>query len=443
MEDYSATKCVSRFRCITALLLTLAPPCFGQQSQPALQITSPADGTTVNSGQTISVTITSPANLTFTSIGILGPGGPLDANTSAPATFSLTIPAMIRPGRSSLTAVGKTSAGQAVFSRSVPITVERSDKPVSLTTNPPAYHFRQGEFDYLRVSGRFADGTTVDVTESTYLSFSSSNTAIVTVNAKGLVRAVAVGSATVKATYSSGPSRAVPVFVTAAPLSPSPTSLSFGTQNIGTASGPQAVTFTNNSNNSNLSVNGVGTSGDFSETDNCVSSSPLAVGATCTVNVAFAPTATGSRVGYLNVQTNMMANPIGIQLNGTGIESPSGPTIAGLSPTSGVVGSPVTISGTNFGTSQGTSTSLSSGTATTITNGDLIFGVGVEDTSGSRDSLMAGSGFTKRVDLGSLAAYADEDQVQASAGAIATTWTLSRSRSWIASLAAFKPKGGS
>lgn len=299
---------------------------FGQQSQPRLQITSPTEGTLVNTGQTITVSVSSPANLTFTSIAILGPGGPTDANTSAPATFSLTIPSNAVPGSYLLTAVGKPSAGEAVFSEPVDITVERPDKPVSLTTNPPAYYFRQGDFDYLKVSGRFSDGTTLDVTRSTYMSFSSSNTAIVTVNAKGLVRAVAVGHAIVTATYSGGPSKTVPVFVTKAAVTPSPTSLSFGSQNIGTTSTAQTVTFTNSTNNPSLRVTRVTASGDFSETDNCVASSPLAAGATCAVNVTFAPSQTGSRVGYLNVQTNMMATPVGIELDGTGSQSLSAPT---------------------------------------------------------------------------------------------------------------------
>ena len=365
MKNSIPANCASQLPRISALLLALAHPCFGQQTQPGLQITSPTRGIVVNTGQTISITVTSPANLTFTSIGILGPGGPLDANTSAPAAFSLTIPSNTVPGRYGLTAVGRPSVGKAVFSKSIDITVERPDKPVSLTTNPPVYYFRQGEFDYLRVSGRFADATNLNVTESTYLSFSSSNPAIVTVNTKGLVRAVAPGHATVVTTYSGGPSKGVPVFVTGAPVSPSPTSLSFGTQNIGTASGPRTLTLTNTSNNPSLRVIRVGTSGDFSETDNCVSSSPLAVGATCTVNVTFAPSQTGSRVGYLNMQTNMMATPVGIELDGTGSQSPSAPTISSLDPVSGVIGTSVAISGTNFGSAQGTSTITFNGTAAT------------------------------------------------------------------------------
>ena len=207
-----------------ALSLTGSSPSLGHQNQPGLQITSPKLGTVVNTGQPISVTVSSPANLTFTYIAILGLGGPTSANTSAPATFSLTIPSNTQPGRYGLTAVGRPTVGKAVFSKSIDITVERPDEPVSLTADPPAYHFRQGDFDYLRISGTFSDGATLNVTESTYLSFSTSNPSVVSVNAKGLVRAVAPGDAIVTASYSGGPSKTVPVFVKKAPVSPSPTS---------------------------------------------------------------------------------------------------------------------------------------------------------------------------------------------------------------------------
>lgn len=42
------------------------------QNPPQLQITSPADGSVVNPGQSISVTLTSPANVAFTAVGVGG-----------------------------------------------------------------------------------------------------------------------------------------------------------------------------------------------------------------------------------------------------------------------------------------------------------------------------------------------------------------------------------
>jgi hypothetical protein len=91
--------------------------------------------------------------------------------------------------------------------------------------------------------------------------------------------------------------------------------------------------------------------------------------------------------------------------------------------------------------STGTGTTPSSGNATTTTSGDLIFGCSAEDAVGQGDTFTAGTGFTKRVDLGNAAAYADEDKIQTLAGSTATTWTLSPSRDWVASMAAFKTAG--
>ena len=89
----------------------------------------------------------------------------------------------------------------------------------------------------------------------------------------------------------------------------------------------------------------------------------------------------------------------------------------------------------------GINTNPSSGSAATIADGDLIFGVGVEDSMGSGDTFTAESGFTKRVDLGTAAAYADQDQVQNIKGSVTATWTLSPSgNGWIANLAAFKKR---
>ena len=89
----------------------------------------------------------------------------------------------------------------------------------------------------------------------------------------------------------------------------------------------------------------------------------------------------------------------------------------------------------------GSGSSLSSAPATTTASGDLIFSCGVEDALGRGDTFTAGSGFAMRVNLGSVAAYADEDRIQSSAGAVAATWTLSPASSWIAAMAAFRPVG--
>jgi hypothetical protein len=79
-----------------------------------------------------------------------------------------------------------------------------------------------------------------------------------------------------------------------------PASLDFGIQPVGTTSAGQAFRLT--ATQGCLSPGTISTSGDFSQTNNC--SSALATGSACTVQVSFAPTASGSRTGSLSVSAN-------------------------------------------------------------------------------------------------------------------------------------------
>ena len=81
-------------------------------------------------------------------------------------------------------------------------------------------------------------------------------------------------------------------------VSLSPTSLNFDSQLVGTTSAAQPVTLSN-SGNALLTINDISTSGDYAQTNDCASS--LAAGASCTINVTFTPTASGSRSGMLTI----------------------------------------------------------------------------------------------------------------------------------------------
>lgn len=99
-----------------------------------------------------------------------------------------------------------------------------------------------------------------------------------------------------------------------------PSSLSFGNQNVGSTSGPQAVTLTNTGTVA-LTISGISVTGanksDFSETNACGTS--LAAGKSCAIAVAFAPTAAGARSASLAVADNASGDPQTSGLSGTGI----------------------------------------------------------------------------------------------------------------------------
>jgi Cep192 domain 4 len=97
-----------------------------------------------------------------------------------------------------------------------------------------------------------------------------------------------------------------------------PASLTFSNQNVGTTSSPRALTLTNGTASAltGLSVSVGGTNaGDYGQTSNCGTS--LAASSSCTINVTFAPTTSGTRTA-----TVMVTDSAGTQssnLSGTGV----------------------------------------------------------------------------------------------------------------------------
>ena len=129
----------------------------------------------------------------------------------------------------------------------------------------------------------------------------------------------------------------------------SATSLTFSNQGLGTNSATQPVTLSNTGDTA-LTIASITTSGDFSQTNTCGSS--VTAGANCTISVAFAPTATGTRSGTLTITDNSNLAAGSTQtasLKGTGIDPVPG--ISSLSPasaTAGAAAQTLTINGTKF-----------------------------------------------------------------------------------------------
>ncbi|HUN84580.1 MAG TPA: choice-of-anchor D domain-containing protein [Terracidiphilus sp.] len=95
-----------------------------------------------------------------------------------------------------------------------------------------------------------------------------------------------------------------------------PTDLGFASQAIGTSSGSQTVTLTNTGGIA-LTPTAISTSGDFGETDDCLNATVNA-GASCTIQVTFAPTQQGDRSGQLTIAANVAGGQITVSLSGTG-----------------------------------------------------------------------------------------------------------------------------
>ncbi len=101
----------------------------------------------------------------------------------------------------------------------------------------------------------------------------------------------------------------------------SASTLTFGSQTVGTSSSAQVVTVTNKSPTNAIAsvvITKTGTNpGDFTEANTCGTSVPA--GGSCAITVVFSPTTTGSRVATISMADNGGGSPQTIGLSGTGI----------------------------------------------------------------------------------------------------------------------------
>ncbi len=102
------------------------------------------------------------------------------------------------------------------------------------------------------------------------------------------------------------------------PPTVTPTSLAFGSINVGSTTAAQTLTVTN-PGASAITISSVVASIGFSQTNTCGTS--LAAGASCTASVKFSPTAGGFQSGSVAITNSGTQTPIGASLTGTGITS--------------------------------------------------------------------------------------------------------------------------
>jgi hypothetical protein len=176
-------------------------------------------------------------------------------------------------------------------------------------------------------------------------------------------------------------------FVQTLTVTTSSTSLSFGTQLVGTTSSPQNVTITN-TGKAQVDVASVGITGDFSvQTNGCQSA--IQPGNSCTLGIVFVPTAIGSLSGALTITDNATGSPQTVALSGTGTTTTTTSLTSSLNPST--YGQAVTFtavvvpaaSGTPTGTVQFAIDGSAFGSPVTLVSGSA--------TSGSISTLAEGT----------------------------------------------------
>jgi hypothetical protein len=189
-------------------------------------------------------------------------------------------------------------------------------------------------FSSITVGGANANVFTLGGTCATGTLVPAGGSCTVTVTANASANGAFSGNLSLASNASNG---AVSVALTGTVSAPapavaaSPTAVAFGTQTIGAPAATQTVTLANKGNVA-LALNGIAVSGASTVTiANKTCGTTLAVGANCTVTLAFAPTTAGSAAATLAVTSN--AAPLQVTISGTGTTAPvAKPTLSEAGP---------------------------------------------------------------------------------------------------------------
>jgi len=314
-------------------------------SSTSLTFSAQAIGTT-SPAKSVTLKNTGTASLTITSIAIAGTNAGDFAQThncgsSLAAGASCSISVRFKP-----TASGTRSAALAITDNAA-----GSPQKVTLTGIGTTAKLSPSSLNFGTVAiGSASPAQTVTLTNVGTTTLSITGIAITGTNSGNFAQTHTCGSSlaagarcsisvTFKPTVSGTRTAALSITDNAAgspqhvPLSGigtsaklSPTSLSFGSVAIGSASPAQTVTLTN-VGTTTLTVTGIaitGTNaGDFVQTNTCGSS--LAAGASCSISVTFKPTefGFGTRTAALSVSDNAAGSPQKVFLSGTELPCPA------------------------------------------------------------------------------------------------------------------------
>ena len=149
----------------------------------------------VHPGETVVIAVM--ADPSVSNVAIIGqdPLGFSQRTNGQSSQFLLTIPSNTTIGAYDVSATGTGSDGSLVASPPISLQVDTPESRFNMQTEPSVLRFdAPGEAMPLHVIGKFANGSKMDMTHSTQMSYSSQNPRIATVDDQGIVTAVAPGS---------------------------------------------------------------------------------------------------------------------------------------------------------------------------------------------------------------------------------------------------------
>jgi hypothetical protein len=297
-------------------ILSITQPAREYNPATLLEITLPANGAIVEPGRRLAITVSS-SSVREAEYGVISPLGVSGLVSTLPGHTFIDIKKDEKAGRHPITAMGNTRAGQPIVSNSIEVDVERSDTPVKISeiNQMRSLEFTERGADMpMLLVATFADGTVIDVRESSHMTYTSSDPKVASVSDYGTITAMGVGEATIRAEYRNGDAVRrfeVPVDVPSLVLTVTPDALDFGTQAIGTTSGPRTLTL-KNTDREPMRITAVHALGEYAASGPCIGSAPLPVDGTCTLNVTFTPSAAGPRPSIVGIETDrtILADPI-------------------------------------------------------------------------------------------------------------------------------------
>ncbi len=313
----------------------------------------PSSGTAYNFGNQVQNTSSSAVAFTLTNAGT-APLTISNITTSGNFATSGTLPSSIAAGGTAPVSVVFTPASTGPRTGSLIITSSLGTYTVNLSGNgvvaPPSIS------NLNPTSGPVGTSVTItgtDLGSASSVSFNgtvASNATFTSNTATSLVLPVPSGATTglVTVTTAGGTSSGLTFTVTVPQLAVSQsgtaypsggTAYSFGSQVQNTSSSAVAFTLTN-AGTAPLTISSISTTGNFATSGGTPTS--VAAGGTSSVSVVFTPTTTGTRTGTLVITSSL--GTYTVNLTGTGTTAP--PSISSLNPTSGPVGTSVTITGT-------------------------------------------------------------------------------------------------
>jgi hypothetical protein len=202
-----------------------------------------------------------------------------------------------------------------------PASLDFGNRPLGSASTPSLVTLTNSGSGPLHISSIVIDGTT-DFSQTNDCGSTLAATASCTVQITFTPSASGIDQASLLITDSAGGSPQTVALTgsggTIPVASVTPASLIFGSQDVGTRSAASAISFSN-SGSDTLAITSIAITGnnlnDFTQTNNCGTS--LAVGASCSISVVFAPTGGGSRIGAILISDNAPGSPRSINVSGT------------------------------------------------------------------------------------------------------------------------------